>query len=395
MQYRKILKTGEEISVLGYGGMRFPTKMGKIDVPLAKKQILTAIDLGVNYIDTAWFYHYGESESFLGNHILNSGRKINIATKLPVPMVTKTSQMEEIFEKQRKKLNVEVIDFYLLHMLSGKFFDKMLNLSVIKFMDDLKSSGRIRYMGFSFHSDFDDFVRIIDSYDWDFCQVQFNILDVDFQAGIKGTEYAKSKGISVFIMEPLRGGSLVTKMPKKIEKLYATADIQRTPAQWAFRFIYNHDAVTMVLSGMNDETHILENIETAKQTLPNSMSQKELEIIKDVRKTFNELMTVHCTGCEYCLPCPVNINIPNTFTALNNKNMFNDRLSDIIHLKTVGISYKGDKPGYASNCINCGKCEKACPQNIEIRKKLKDVQKQIETPFAVSCTKIISKFIRK
>ncbi|MFI3114609.1 MAG: aldo/keto reductase [Clostridia bacterium] len=397
MQYRKLDKTGEEISALGYGCMRFPTNFGKIDVDLAKEMIFKAIDSGVNYLDTAWFYHYSDSESFLGKHILSTEyrKKVNIATKMPTPIVNKTSQFEEIFNSQQKKLNVDVIDFYLLHTLSLKVYKKMLNLGVIDFMNSLKREKKIRYMGFSFHDNFENFIEIIDSYDWDFCQVQFNILDVNFQAGIKGIEYAKSKGISVFIMEPLRGGSLVSKIPKEVQKIYDTADVKRTPANWALSFVLNHEAITMVLSGMSNLSDVLENVETAKNTLPNSLTKKEEEILTNVSDTFNKLMVVRCTGCKYCLPCPAGIDIPSAFTALNTKNMFPSRLNEFIYLKSVCENAKDGKPSWTKNCINCGKCEKECPQGIDIREKLKLVGKQIEKPIPTYCMSKITKLTLK
>ena len=396
MQYRTIAKTGEKLSALGYGCMRFPTKLGRIDVESTKNQILLAIDNGVNYLDTAWFYHVGESESFLGKHILKDGyrEKVNIATKLPCFLINKTSQFEEIFEKQRAKLNVDVIDYYLLHALDGKTFDKMVSLGIIDFMNNLKESGRIRNMGFSFHSAYDDFEHIVDSYDWDFCQVQYNILDENYQAGIKGIDYASKKGLGIFIMEPLRGGSLVGKMPKEVESLYNSAKVRRSPADWALRWVYNHPQVTMVLSGMNVDEHVLENLEIASNSLPNSLTNDESEIISNVRDIYNKLMTVKCTGCEYCLPCPAGINIPNAFKSLNNKSMFGSRLNSIMYINATGIRFKGEKPSWTTNCINCGKCEKACPQHIEIRENLKLVNKELEGPLAKTIAKVGRIFIK-
>lgn len=397
MQYREIPKTGEKLSALGYGCMRFPTKMGKIDVELAKQQVLLAIDNGVNYLDTAWFYHMGDSESFLGKHILKDGyrEKVNIATKLPCFLINKTSQFEEIFEKQRKKLNVDVIDYYLLHTLDKKTFDKMLKLGIIDFMNDLKASGKIRNMGFSFHSSYDEFEHIIDSYDWDFCQVQYNILDKNYQAGIRGIDNAHKRGMGVFIMEPLRGGSLVGMIPKEVEALYKSSEIKRSPADWLLRWIYNHEQVTMVLSGMGEICQVEENIKTAKTSLANTLTDAENNMLLQVSQTYDRLMLVKCTGCEYCLPCPANIDIPNAFKALNNKNMFNSRLQNILYVKSVGINYSGTAPTWASGCINCGKCEKACPQHIKIRDNLKIVTQQLEKPSYKFFSKVAVKFMGK
>ncbi len=380
MQYRKNNKTGEDISVLGYGCMRMPTKAGSIDVERAKSQILYAIDNGVNYLDTAWIYHRGASESFLGKHILKDGyrEKVNIATKMPCFLVNKTSQFEDFFEKQRKRLNVQVIDYYLLHTLDKVTFEKMLSFGIIDFMNKLRRDGKIRYMGFSFHDKPETFAHIVDSYDWDFCQVQYNIIDENFQAGINGISYAKSKGLNVFVMEPLRGGMLVGRMPKSVANIYDKAEVVRKPADWALRWILNHEEVTMVLSGMNDEEHIKENIETVSTSLPNAMSESEKEIIDEVRKCYDEIVTVKCSGCRYCLPCPAGIDIPNAFKYLNDLNMFGSKITRINYIMGEGVRTADGKPHWTSLCINCGKCEKVCPQHLPIRSDLKKVGKRLE-----------------
>lgn len=397
MQYRKIPKTGEEISVLGFGCMRFATKFGKIDVELAKSQILQAIDSGVNYLDTAWFYHMGESESFLGERILNGEyrQKVNIATKMPCFMISKKKQIEEIFQSQLKKLNVEQIDYYLLHALNLEIFKKMLNFDIIDFINEMKKQGKIKYMGFSFHGTHKDFIEIIDSYDWDFCQVQFNILDENFQAGTEGIKYAASKNIGVFVMSPLRGGALSLKMPPDAKKLYSNAKISKTPTDWALSFILNHEEITMVLSGMNDEKHIMENIETATNTLPNSFTDYENEIIKKVQAIFNEKLIVKCTGCDYCNECPKKINIKAAFKSLNDHSMFSKTLSKFVYIFTAVVQNKDGKTHWASDCISCKKCEKVCPQNLEICKDLKLVSKKLETIDVKIIAKIINKFKRK
>lgn len=380
MQYRKNNKTGEDISVLGYGCMRMPTRAGSIDIERARNQIIYAIDHGVNYLDTAWIYHRGASESFLGNHILKNGyrEKVNIATKLPCFLINKASQFEEFFEKQRKNLQVDVIDYYLLHTLDKVTFEKMLSLGIIDFMNKLKAEGKIRYMGFSFHDKPETFAPIVDSYDWDFCQIQYNIIDEHFQAGINGIRYAKSKGLNVFVMEPLRGGMLVGKMPKSVASIYEQAQVERSPADWALRWILNHEEVTMLLSGMNFEPHIVENIETASSSFVNSMTEHELEIIDEVRKCYNEILTVKCTVCKYCLPCPAKIDIPNAFKHLNDLNMFGSRITRTNYLLGEGVRTDDGKPHWTSSCINCGKCEKACPQHLPIREDLKKVAKKLE-----------------
>ncbi|OON95459.1 MAG: hypothetical protein ATN36_08155 [Epulopiscium sp. Nele67-Bin005] len=392
MQYRELKKTGEKISVLGYGGMRFPQKNGKIDVNLTKAQMLYAIDHGVNYLDTAWLYHKGTSESFLGEHILKNGyrEKVNIATKLPCPLINKPSQFDEYFSKQRAKLQVEVIDFYLLHALDGLIFDKMVNMGIFNFLEKLKKEKKVRYIGFSYHGNAEDFIRIIDSYDWDFAQVQFNIIDETFQAGINGIRYAYSKDISVFVMEPLRGGTLVGKLPKPVERLYASAPVQHDAADWALRWILNHKEVTMLMSGMNDITHIKNNIQTASTSFAGGLTKEERIIIKKVRHIYNKMLTVKCTGCGYCMPCPAQINIPNAFKALNDKNMFGGYRSNVDYMLQAGIQTKDGKAHWASSCLHCGKCERACPQFLPVQEDLKKVTAKFENVDA----KVISKLGR-
>ncbi len=382
MQYRTIKKTNEKLSALGYGCMRLPTKNGTIDTELAKAQIRHAIDNGVNYLDTAYNYHAGASESFLGKHILTDGyrEKVNIATKMPCFLVNTTAQFESLFEKQRKKLGVEVIDYYLLHTLDGQTFKKMLKLGVIDFMNKLKAEGKIRYMGFSFHDKYENFIPILEAYDWDFCQVQFNIIDEQFQAGIKGIQAAAEKGIGVFIMEPLRGGSLVGRLPKQITELYDQAEIKKTPADWALRWILNHPEVTLVLSGMNDYQHIDENIQTASSALENNMTKQELDIIKQVKDKFDQLVTIKCTGCQYCINCPAKIDIPSAFKHYNDYTLFHKNMTKILYALSAGVQSNDGKPYWATGCVDCGACEKNCPQNLPIRQHLKQVTKTLETP---------------
>ncbi|SHH78605.1 aldo/keto reductase [Clostridium grantii] len=387
MQYRTMPNSTEKLSVLGYGCMRLPTHVGGeasslIDKDKALKQIRDAIDNGVNYLDTAYPYHLGASESFLGEYVLKDGyrEKVKIATKLPCYIINKRETMEEIFQKQLGKLQVEYIDYYLLHALDGKSWDKMLSLGIIDFMDKIRKEGKVKHMGFSFHGKKEDFMRIVDGYDWEFTQVQFNILDEHFQAGIEGIEYAYSKGMGVIVMEPLRGGSLVGKIPKEVQKLYDSAEIKKSPADWALRWVWNHPAVTMILSGMNREDHIKENMKIASEALPNSMTETEINIVEKVRKTYNKLMQVGCTGCAYCMPCPAGIDIPAAFKNLNNYHMFSKMGAKISHMTYLGIQSADGKAHWTSSCIDCGKCEKRCPQHIPVRKVFKQVQQNLEKP---------------
>lgn len=383
MQYRQMPKSKDKLSVLGFGCMRMPAKGRNIDVEEAKKQILHSIDNGVNYLDTAWPYHGGSSESFLGEHILSDKsvrERVFIATKLPCFAINKTSKFDEIFNKQLEKLKVDYIDYYLLHTLNGVLWQKMVDLGIIEWMNKIKAEGKVKHMGFSFHGKQADFNKIVDGYDFDFVQVQFNILDENYQAGIKGIDYASQKGLGVIVMEPLRGGSLVGKIPDDVKKIYDTADIKRSAADWALRWIYNHPQVTVVLSGMNNMDHINENIKVASETMPSSLTDKEENIIKGVRAKYHELLTVGCTGCAYCMPCPVGIDIPGSLKGLNDYHMFSKSQAKLFHIAFSGIMTDDGKPHYASSCIECGKCENKCPQNIEIRMMLKQVRKDLEGP---------------
>jgi len=393
MQYRRMPKSNIKLSALGYGCMRFPlTVAGLIDRNKATRQIKLAIDQGVNYIDTAYPYHFGESESFLGDCILSTDYrdKVYIASKLPCFLIRRKKAFQSIFNKQIKKLQVDYIDFYMLHALTGSLWDKMVSLGVLNFLEELRSSGKIHHVGFSFHGSHDDFLRIIDAYDWDFTQVQYNLLDVHFQAGEKGIEYAAKKGLAVFIMEPLRGGTLVTKVPKSVQKIWDEADIKRTPADWALRWILNNENVHVVLSGMNEDTHITENITAVSDAYENSLSEKELGIIKDVMNEYDRLLKIKCTGCGYCMPCPAKIDIPAAFHAVNNL-MFTKSVMEIFGYMSIA-GFK-EEPAWTSDCIDCGKCEKACPQNIEIREEFSKVRMYIERPiFKLITTYILRPF---
>lgn len=393
MQYRTMPNSDEKLSVLGYGCMRMPTKGKKasIDFNEAKKQILYAIDNGVNYLDTAYPYHRGASESFLGEHILKDGyrEKVKVATKLPVFAINKTQKFDEIFFKQLEKLRIDYVDYYMLHAMVGSTWEKMKSLGIMEWMDEKRKQGRIKHMGFSYHGSYEDFLKVVDEYNWDFVQVQYNILDENLQAGIRGIEYAHSKGLGVIVMEPLKGGSLAGKVPKQVKEIYDSAEAERSAADWAMRWIYDNPAVTLILSGMNDMGHIKENIETASSSLPGTMSEEEREMMTKVKNKYLELMTVGCTGCGYCLPCPVGINIPEAFKNLNNYHIFKKQSAKLFHISFSGIKTNDGKPHYAGSCIECGECEKKCPQNIEIRRELKRVNKDLETPILRSLAAVL------
>ncbi|MDP4180963.1 MAG: aldo/keto reductase [Bacillota bacterium] len=378
MQYRRISKNSNEASILGYGCMRFPTKNGKIDMERTEKQIMSAIERGVNYFDTA--YLYMGSEAALGSILHKNGvrEKVMIATKIPPYLVKSRKDMEKIFETQLQRLKTDYIDFYLAHALQDiKGWEKAKEVGLMGFLEEMKKKGVIRNIGFSYHGDKNDFKVIIDDYNWDFCQIQYNYIDESNQAGIEGLQYANSKGIGVVVMEPLRGGSLVGKMPEEIKGLWDKADVKRSYADWALRWLWSQPEVGVVLSGLNDESHIDENIKVASEIKPNSLTEAELKIFKEVKETYLRIMKVGCTGCAYCLPCPAGVNIPFCFSYYNSKHLFNNKHLVFQYLM-FGGGATGGRNSLASKCIECGKCEKACPQHIEIRKKLKDVKKEME-----------------
>ncbi|MEX1307872.1 MAG: aldo/keto reductase [Eubacteriales bacterium] len=386
MQYRKMPKGKDKLSALGFGCMRLPTRFGgaasaAIDKEEATKLVRDAIDQGVNYLDTAWPYHLGASESFLGDSVLTDGyrEKVFLATKLPCFMIRKTESMQTIFDKQLQKLNTDYIDYYLAHSLEATSWTAMKALGIVAFMDKIKAEGKVRHMGFSFHGKKDDFMQIVDDYPWDFVQVQYNILDEHFQAGIEGIEYAAKKGMGVIVMEPMRGGTLVDRIPDEVKRIYDASGFNRSAADWAFRWIYNNPNVTVVLSGMNTKSQVDENVRVASEALANGMDDKELATIQSVKDTYHRLLTVGCTGCAYCMPCPAGIDIPGALKNLNNYHMFKKSSAKFDHLRFAGISTADGKPHWTDACIDCGKCEEKCPQGVPVRKTFLKVQKDLET----------------
>ncbi len=380
MKYRVVPKTGDRISAIGFGCMRLAARLGRIDKPKAEEQIRYAIEQGVNYFDTAYPYHNGESERFLGEVFRDRTLRdqVKIATKLPPWSVKTREDMERILKDQLGKLQVETIDYYLVHgIMNQEVWDRMKSLGVIEFLENAKKKGYIKHIGFSSHSSLETFKKVIDDYHWDMCQIQYNYLDEKTQAGTEGLKYAAAREIAVFVMEPLRGGNLTGKVPKKVQQLWDNAPAKRSPAEWALKWLWNHEAVTCVLSGMNNDQHIRENIRTAETTESNSLTAKELALINQVRDTYKELTKIPCTACEYCMPCPAGVNIPQCFEKYNDKYMFGSMGARVMYqLQLGGIA--GEKSRIASGCIGCGKCEKHCPQHIQIRKELKKVVAELE-----------------
>ncbi|AKB31038.1 Aldo/keto reductase [Methanosarcina siciliae HI350] len=381
MLYRKMPKNGDELSILGFGCMRLPVKEdGSIDEERATRQVRYAIDQGVNYVDTAWPYHMEESEPFLGRALADGYReKVKLATKLPSWLIERREDMDKFLNAQLEKLKTDHIDYYLIHALVGDLWDNLEKLGVADFLDKAKADGRIRNAGFSFHGSGEDFNRVVDAYDWDFCQIQYNFLDEKNQAGTTGLKYAASKGLGVIIMEPLRGGNLTKTMPQAVKDIWEEAPIKRSPAEWALRWVWNHPEVTVVLSGMNEEAHVEENLKVAGEAYPNSLTETELQLVKKVERKYRELMKVGCTGCRYCMPCPAGVNIPLCFELYNNLYLSgNADETKFLYAAQLSGAISVGETGFASQCVQCGQCLEKCPQHIEIPKMLESVVEELE-----------------
>ena len=374
MQYRKFGKLGINVSALGFGCMRLPVlnnDEAQIDEPQAINMIRHAIDNGVNYIDTAYPYHRKNSELLVGKALKDGYReKVYLATKLPIWLVKDESDMMKYLDEQLHKLQTNQIDMYLIHSLNKEHWETAKKYNVFKFIEEAKKSGKIKYIGFSFHDNIDLFKEIIDSYDWDFCQMQYNYMDENHQAGTEGLKYAASKNMGIVIMEPLRGGKLVKNLSSKITDEFQKSKIKRSPADWALRWVWNHPEVSVVLSGMGSLDEVDENIKIAENAHANSMTEEDLGIIKNVKDAFLSLSQIPCTSCKYCMPCPSGVNIPENFSVYNQSFMYNDAEYYKGEYKDL-VQEKKD----ASRCVKCGKCEKACPQKLPIRNLLEEVKK--------------------
>ena len=379
MLYREMPKTKDSISILGFGCMRLPGSQTNIKEKEAIELIRYAIDRGVNYVDTAWPYHGGKSEIVLGKALKEGYRKkVKIADKLPQWLCKKREDMDYYLDEQLKRLDVGVIDYYLIHSLDRQMWDKAVDRGIFDFMEKAKESGKIKNIGFSFHGARDDFMKIVDAYEWDFCQIQFNILDEHNQAGVEGLDYANSKGLGVIIMEPLRGGSLAGKLPDDVEQIFKNTDSGKSNAEWSLRWIWNHPGVITVLSGMNTMNQVKENIAIASDAEVSSLENKELQTVSDAAEKFRSIMKVPCTGCHYCMPCPHGVNIPHAFSFYNNKYLFRKGLINRIQYLLQLGGVQGGKKSLASQCISCGLCIKHCPQKIKIPAELRKVKKTFE-----------------
>ena len=377
MQYR-LDKYGNELSVLGFGCLRFPQKRGKIDMEATRKQIRLAIEEGVNYFDTA--YVYGGSEAALGEILESEGlrSRVKIATKLPHYLIKSAAGLERMFREELKRLRTDHVEYYLMHMLCDTdTWEHLKALGIEEWIARKKASGEIGQIGFSYHGGTEMFCKLVDAYDWDFCQIQYNYLDEHSQAGRRGLHHAHAKGLPVIIMEPLRGGKLVELLPPEAKWLMTDSLRNWSPAQWGLRWLWDQKEVTVVLSGMNSEKMVRENIRTACDARVGDLTEDDRALLAGVVKAINEQVKVGCTGCGYCQPCPKNVDIPGAFAAYNRYHTEDRSGAKKEYLKCTLFR---KNPTAAGNCVGCGKCEKHCPQGIEIRKELENVKRDLEDP---------------
>lgn len=382
MLYRKFGKTNEMVSVLGFGCMRLPLigdDPTNIDEDKAIKMVRYAIDNGVNYVDTAYPYHGtgfmqgGASEPFVAKALKDGYReRVKLATKLPSWLIKTRADMDKYLNEQLKRLETDSIDFYLVHTLNKDVWPVLKEAGIGEFLDQAIKDGRIKYAGFSYHDESKLFKEIVDYYDWTFCQIQYNYLDEDYQAGKSGLEYAAQKGLAVVIMEPLRGGNII-RLPEAAQAIFDQAEVKRTPVEWALRWVWNHSEVSVVLSGMSAMEQVVENVQIAQSAEANSLTSRELAMIDEVKQLFKSRIKVNCTACSYCMPCPAGINIPTCFAAYNDHWVF-DATPEA--KSRYGILSKIYSP--ASKCVECGQCESHCPQSIAIREELKKVTELFE-----------------
>lgn len=369
MQYRTFKKLDREVSLLGMGAMRLPeTEDGQINEPEAIDIIRSAIDAGINYVDTAFGYHNGKSEGLVGKALKDGYReKVLLADKMPIWLAKDEDHMKEMFRTQLERLDTDYIDMYLVHSVNKPNWKRIKKLNLMPFLEEMKAAGKIKHIGFSFHDSYELFEEVLDSYPWEFCQIQLNYMDKDIQAGVKGLKLVAEKGLSVIIMEPLKGGKLTTGIPPTVQELWNNAPVKRTPAEWGFKWLANMPEVTLILSGMSSREQLQQNIATVSAADLNVLSDEERELIDKVSDEYNRLIKYSCTGCEYCLPCPQKLKIPDLIDTLNEWNIYGQNpATKMEYIEWV------PEGRHASDCISCKACEKKCPQGLPVAQIMKE-----------------------
>ena len=366
MVYRELGKTGLKLFPLGIGTVRLPIKnddFSDVDYEKAVSVLRHAIDSGINYIDTGFTYHYnGNGEKAVGMALEDGYRqKVNLGAKLPLWLCNSLEECKDMVEGQLKRMNTDYFDLYFIHALDSESWKKAKSLNILGYIEELKNKGKIKYIGFSFHDNFDVFKEITDSYKWDFCLIQLNYLDTEYQAGIKGLEYAYSKGMGVLIMEPLKGGQLAQEPPESIKEIWNKGEVKRSTVQWGLDFLYNRKEVTCVLSGMNTFEMIDENVAYAENAYPNCISDHDIRLYDEVKEKLTKLIKIPCTRCRYCMPCPFGVDIPANFEYYNTGHMY-----ETIDFTKKFYNRAIFDPKRSTNCTGCRTCVDKCPQNIDI-----------------------------
>jgi predicted aldo/keto reductase-like oxidoreductase len=376
VQYRQFGELDWKVSALGFGAMRLPVidnEQTNVNEPEAIRMIRYAIDHGVNYLDTAYGYHGGNSERIVGLALRDGYReRMKLATKMPVRTVEVAADFDRIFNEQLERLQTDKIDFYLLHGLNGRSWPKARDMGILPWAEEKMSAGQFDYLGFSFHDELDVFKEIVDAYNWTFCQVQYNYMDIEIQAGRKGVEYAANKGLAIVVMEPLRGGKL-GQQPESVMKVWESAPQKRSPAEWALLWVLDQPEISVALSGMSTMEQVVENVAVSSRSAPGMLTDEELALYGRVREAYQGMCPIPCTSCEYCMPCPNGVDIPRNFQIYNDAVMYND-------MRTGRFYYRGgriEEEQRADQCIECGECLDACPQEIDIPEWLKKVHAEL------------------
>ncbi len=377
---REIGKTGVKVSQLGFGCMRLPVIDGvahQINEFEATRMLRHAIDSGVNYIDTAFPYHGygfdrgGESEPLVGRALRDGYRqKVQLATKLPSWLITCRADMDKYLNEQLQRLETDHIDFYLVHAINKGFWQNLTSHDLFGFLDAAIADGRIRHAGFSFHDDLQLFKTVVDAYKWSFCQIQYNYVDENYQAGRAGLNYAAERGLGIVIMEPLRGGALAQKLPEPINQAFANSGFNRSPAEWALRWLFDDPRISVILSGMSTMEQVVENLRVASEAKANSMTAEEKAVMQQVQSFFRERMKVPCTTCGYCMPCPAGVDIPKNFSLYNSYYMLDEKFQGSTRFQYGMFVPESARP---ASCVKCGRCETHCPQHIKIMSELENV----------------------